>query len=81
MRTHWFTMTVEGLDDWTDELVGRLLAAGCDDSTLASSGDIHVAHFAREATSYGEAVASARDAVEGLGLAVVRVEAEEPPRA
>ncbi len=79
LKTHWFRLTVEGLDDWTDELVGRMLAAGCDDSSLGTCGGVHEAAFAREALSYDEAVASARAAVEGLGLTVVRVEVEEPP--
>lgn len=78
-QTHWFTITVTGLEEWTDDLVGRMLEAGCDDATLSSSGGVHRASFARDAVTFDDAVASAATAIKGIGLAVIAVTPEEPP--
>lgn len=72
-----------GLDDeaWDarmaellDELTGRVLAAGLDDTGLGSCGEVFSLDFEREAGSLAEAVGAAIADVERAGLAVANIE-------
>ncbi len=69
-----FGLTLEGdCDDLTDELLGRLHAAGCDDGTVAwQNGRLFIA-FDREAASLEEAIASATADVRRAGYEVKAV--------
>ncbi|MFA5767204.1 MAG: hypothetical protein WC919_04740 [Candidatus Paceibacterota bacterium] len=66
------------LDDGTvitNEIVGALLAAGCDDGTIASSGTRTWVRFTREAESLEVAIKSAVDDVRKANCCtVVRIE-------
>jgi hypothetical protein len=89
-RTYLFTVTLAGVpmppDDLTDsewsdrmavvldELCGRVLAAGCDDSTVHSEGATVYLDFHREAETLGDAIGSAVKALEAAGYGVARVD-------
>jgi hypothetical protein len=93
-KTYRFTFTLGGIPEipdgvtdaeWSDrmgdvldEVAGRVLAAGCDDSTLHSTGPMVFLDFDREAGSLAEAVASAIAAVERAGFTVARVDVDAP---
>ncbi len=94
MRTHWFTLTlaerivddypidsdpVRGSSAQLDEITGRLLAAGCDDGTIHSTGETLCVSFAREAESPEAAIQSATRAVEKAGFKVSQVVPEPEP--
>ena len=90
MRTHWFTLTLAEriADDYPDyvqgnaqldDITGKLLAAGCDDATLHSTGETVFVSFAREAQSLDEAIKSATTAVQKAGFNVAKVELEPEP--
>jgi hypothetical protein len=72
--THEFTMTLAGVTEMTDELIGKLLEVGCDDASLWSEGLVVYLHFHREAESLGDAVGSALKDVARAGVNVARVE-------
>lgn len=73
-----FTLTIEGADVMTDAAQEALFGAGCDDATFATSNDVQVAGFDREAVDFAEAVASAIKAVESAvpGARAVEVHRE-----
>ena len=92
LQTYRFTFTLGGIPDvpagltdaefndhmdaWMDEISGRVLATGCDDSSLTARGPTFFLDFDREASSLAEAVGSAIAAVERAGLAVARVDVD-----
>lgn len=76
-KTHEFTLTLDGVSDWTDAVMDRLFEAGCDDASFGTACGVHYAVFHREAPSFDQAVASARSAVEGAGLTVLRVDRDD----
>ena len=55
-----------------------MLAAGCDDSTLHSTGPTVFLDFDREAESLGDAIGSAVKDVERAGFSAARIEVEAP---
>jgi hypothetical protein len=79
MRTHEFTLLVEGADLQTDQAQDALFEAGCDDSTIGVTAGVQHLHFDREASSLAEALVSAITAVEQAvpGVRVVRVAPDE----
>lgn len=62
--------------DVTDEEAGKLYAAGCDDGSILSRGDVSMVQFDREALTLDEALTSAIRDVENAGFEVARVEIE-----
>jgi predicted transcriptional regulator len=76
MTEYEFTLIIDGDLD-SDELVGELYEAGCDDATFGAINGVSIGDFTREATSLLEAVASAISQVESVrSLRVRRVEPE-----
>jgi hypothetical protein len=92
-KTYSFTLTLGGIPEipaevpyeefvkrdceLMDEMAGRLLAAGCDDSNLGARGSTYFLDFDREAESLGDAVGSAVDQVVQAGFKVAKIEIEE----
>ena len=78
LRTFRFTLTLSVAtymsDEEPDELGGKVLATGCDDASLHTSGPTVYLSFDREAADLGDAIASAVKAVEWAGLGVANVE-------
>ena len=62
------------MDDLLDHMTGRLLAAGLDDASLGSCGEVFSLDFDREADSLGDAIGSAVKDVERAGYSVARVD-------
>ena len=71
-----FTLSLAGKNEMTDELQGRILAAGCDDASLWSEGGQVFLGFDRNAESLGMAIGSAVQDVERAGCVVARVEVD-----
>jgi len=78
-REYQFTLTLDGVEELTFEVIDRLFEAGCDDATFGTRCGTHFATFHRDAPSAMEAMISAIEDVEGarIGLRVVRVEPDE----
>lgn len=74
MKTHAFSIVASGLDPEMEGYEDRFFEAGCDDATLSFQKGVIIAEFAREALSFGEAVASAVVDVRKTGAKVERVE-------
>ncbi|MDE0286033.1 MAG: hypothetical protein OXN26_15980 [Gammaproteobacteria bacterium] len=64
MRTHHFTLIIEGPDVQEEAIINALFENGCDDGTIGRSDGIQFIIFDREATSFAEAVQSAVDDIE-----------------
>jgi len=79
LRTHPFTLFIEGLDVSSDAHVDALHEAGCDDATFGARDGAAYAIFDREAVSFGVAVRSAMaDILRALPQArIVRVEPDD----
>jgi hypothetical protein len=60
----------------TDEDADRLYEAGCDDGSILTRDGVTRLQFDRQAANLDEALASAIQSVERVGLAVSRVEIE-----
>ena len=73
-RVYHFTLTLEGPDEFTDELADFLYEAGCDDASFGTSNGVHFGTFHRDSESLGDAIGSAVKAVERAGFAVARVD-------
>lgn len=74
MTTYQFTLIVDGPDLQTDDLMGALCAAGCDDALVGRVGNVQYLDFDREASSLEDAVLSAVGDVEQVeGIEVVRL--------
>jgi hypothetical protein len=56
MRTHEFTLLVEGTDLQSDAAQDALFEAGCDDATIGVIAGVQHLHFDREARSLAEAL-------------------------
>ena len=94
MTTYSFSLTLSGITEIPvevtdaqfntriaevmDEICGRILAVGCDDSFLSARGQTYLLGFDREAESLADAVGSAIRDVEKAGYKVARIEVEEP---
>lgn len=74
MTVFEFTVVASGLDHEADDFEDRFFEAGCDDATIAFQRGAVMLHFAREAASMEEAVASAIKAVRKAGARVERIE-------
>jgi len=79
MRSHAFTLLVEGADLQSDAAQDALFEAGCDDATIGVTAGVQHLHFDREAHTLAEALVSAITAVEQAvpGVRVVRVAPDE----
>ncbi|WP_419928953.1 hypothetical protein [Candidatus Poriferisocius sp.] len=64
MQRFTFTLTVEGRDLQSGEVVDALFDAGCDDALVGSSEGVQFLDFNRKAGSIEEAVLSAEADVE-----------------
>ena len=64
MTIYHFTLTVEGADLLSADAQDALFEAGCDDATFGQSGHVQTADFDRQAKDFGNAVASAINAIE-----------------
>jgi hypothetical protein len=62
--------------DISDEVADRLYESGCDDVSILTRAGITRLQFDRHAINLDEALATAVQCVEGLGLSVARVEIE-----
>jgi len=74
MATYSFTMRVSGIDTVRDRYEDSLFKAGCADALVAVVDGALFLDFDREASSYENAVESARKNVERAGGMVVSVE-------
>ncbi len=78
LKAFQFTITLEITtylsDEELDELCGKVLATGCDDASVHTSGPTVYLSFDREAADLGDAIASAVKAVEPAGLGVSNIE-------
>jgi len=74
MKTHAFSIVASGLDPEMEGYEDRFYEAGCDDATLSFQRRVIIAEFAREALSFGEAVASAVEDIRKTGAKVERIE-------
>lgn len=61
----------------SDDVLDSLFEAGCDDATFSTKDGLTFASFAREAASLLDAVLSAIDEIESVGLEVLRVDPDE----
>jgi hypothetical protein len=79
MKTHQFTLIVEGPDLQDDTNLNALFEAGCDDATVGRVGAIQYLDFDREAATFADAVFRAAEAVESavVGTRVVHLEPDE----
>jgi len=79
MKTHRFTLVVEGPDLQDDRVVDALFEAGCDDATVGRLGAVQYLDFDREAETLADAVFGATEAVEAAVPAtqVVHLEPDE----
>ena len=69
-----FTLVIAGAPDASEELANQLYEAGCSDGVFGSSNGQLFMDFARESTSFAEAIRSAIENVESVsGLTVVKV--------
>ncbi len=73
-RVYDFTITLEGIDEFTVELADRLYESWCGDASFGTSNGVHFGTFHREAESLGDAIGGAIKGVERAGLAVARVD-------
>lgn len=65
---HKFTLTLDGVDDLSTEVMNALYEAGCDDATPCRLEGRTYVMFTREAASRDEAIASALGDVERAGF-------------
>jgi len=74
MKTFDFTVILAGTDDLSEDDAEKLFETGCDDGTPGVSNQVAMIHFSRDATSFQEAIVSAKADVERAGFEVARVE-------
>jgi hypothetical protein len=70
--SHLFTIQVTGID-LSRNYEDALFEAGCDDALIAVIDDVLFLDFDRDASSFAQAVSSAKSDVERAGGHVVRV--------
>jgi MoaA/NifB/PqqE/SkfB family radical SAM enzyme len=77
---HEFTLVLEGISEFTTEVMDALFEAGCDDATVSRQFGRVSMDFGRSAPTMKDAVISAiRDVQKAnIGATVVRVEGFEP---
>ncbi len=82
MQTFDFTFTLSIADylshDELDELCGKVLATGCDDASLHTSGKAVYMSFHREGEEQEDAISSALKAVRKAGYSVTKIEIDRP---
>ena len=78
-ETHAFTLVFSGVEELTDEVIGAVLKAGCDDGLLRMVDGQTYIDFEREAPTFRDAILSAIKAVEGCGVGIT-VEEVLPPK-
>ncbi len=74
MKTFDFMVVLADKNDLSEDDAEKLFATGCDDGTPGVSNQVAVIHFSRDATSFQEAIVSAKTDVENAGFEVARVE-------
>lgn len=74
MTSYEFTLVLDGADVLTDDIAERLFGAGCDDCTPSSSQGVVRAVFTRESANIDQAVRSAIEQIESVGLKVRCIE-------
>jgi len=75
MPEYEFELTARGA--LTDDVIDALVEAGCDDATFSTKDGLTFAAFSRKAGTLLEAVVSAIEALESVGLGVLRVDPDE----
>ena len=81
MKTHHFTLIVEGPDMQDEAMIDALFRNGCDDGTVGRSEGVQFIVFDREAASFIEAAQSAIDDIQRIpGLKAVRIAGAEHER-
>lgn len=78
MKTYEFTIVLEGVNDFDDQLVDQVFEAGCDDASLCSRSGVVYLDFDREAASFTEAIWSAIKQVETIQEPKIRVDSVQP---
>jgi transcriptional regulator with XRE-family HTH domain len=74
MKTFEFTVIASGLDPQADDFEDRFFAAGCDDATISFQKGAIILDFARDASSFADAVRSALLNVVQAGARPVHIE-------
>ena len=74
MKTFDFKVVLAGKDDLSEDDAEKLFEAGCDDGTPGVSNEVALIHFSRNATSFQEAIVTAKADIERAGFEVARVE-------
>lgn len=69
-----FTLILEPTPEMSEELADALYESGCDDGSIGESGGTARIYFHRQASSLGEAIATAIRDVESTGCKVDRLE-------
>ena len=71
--TFAFTVVLDGVEELTAELEGKLAEAGCGDASVASRQNVICLNFDREAESLSGAVGSAIDDIQAAGYGIVTI--------
>jgi hypothetical protein len=74
METFEFSVIASGLDPATEDFEARFYDHGCDDALVSFQKGHVIVDFAREAESFGDAVASALENVAATGARIDRLE-------
>jgi len=74
MKTFDFTVVLAGKDDLSEEDAEKLFETGCDDAAPGVSNQVAMVHFSRDASSFQEAIVTAKVDVEKAGFKVARIE-------
>jgi hypothetical protein len=77
MSTYEFLVIASGLDHEAGDFEDRLIAAGCDDGTIAFQKGLILIDFDREANSFESALKSAVSDVQASGATVQRIEPDD----
>jgi hypothetical protein len=79
MKSHQFTLIVEGPDLQEKGTANTLFEAGCDDAAIGRIGPVQFLDFDREAESLAQAVLGATKMIEeaGIGARVVHLEPDD----
>jgi hypothetical protein len=77
--SYQFTLVLDGLSEWSDEILDALFEAGCGDALPVERDGLIYLDFDREAANPREAIATARAEIAraNIGARVIRVEPEE----
>lgn len=80
IKTHAFTIYLDGIRTLTDRLANRLYEAGCHDATIAFQNGELAIDYDRSAVSLDKALASAVRQLLEHGYRVRRIEVAKPRR-